>query len=775
MVHGRIMIVEDEGLVADDLASCIESFGYEVVGIADTVDAATALAESTKPDLALLDIQLKGDNDGIHLAHELRRRHIGFVYLTAHSDAAILERAQVTEPLGYVLKPFGARDMLPVLQTAMYRHSAELRLRGMEHWLSTTLSSIGDGVLVTDLEGRVTYLNRVAERIAGLTRREAVGRDFMTVLPLVYGAGAPVQDNVATRAISQRATVSIEPGLDLMRPDGSRVGIDDCASPVCDEKGEVTGAVVVFRDVTERRRTEQRRREAELRMVEAEKMENLAVLANGLAHDLNNVLTTILGNVSLCRMSPGAGPMMDLLQAAENGTRAATEMCRRMLQGVGAQPIQPTAVEVAALVHECVRRERGAAGDLIEFHVRLERPEIHVLADQVQVGQVLANLLRNATEALTGRRGNIVVRSGSLRLPTEFLPARSPANDLAPGDYVWIEVSDDGPGIPEDVKARVFQPFFTTKADGTGLGLANVHSIVRRHRGAVTVESEGGLGTVFRVFLPAHAPGPATIPTPPRGARTAIRTVLVVDDDHAVRQITSRLLSARKWPCHEAQSGAAALEMLGNGLVVDAVVLDMLMPDASGIETLHAIRARYPELPVLLVSGLGATTAPDLAADPHTEFLTKPFMIEGLVAAIERWSPADHAPLRSLGGPPSTNAPDIPDAPPSPRRRVARRERGRAARPGLAGRRPAVRADREHRVPRREPARVPHAAAATEGPLIPCGARAGADVVDQRPRTGPPAPSRRRRRCSPRQRQTRTDPCVMPRRAAISGPDKPRK
>lgn len=632
MTNGRIMIVEDESLVADDLTACITGFGYEVVGVADTVASARELAEATKPDLALLDIQLKGDADGIHLAHDLRKQQIGFVYLTAHSDTRTLERAQVTEPLGYVLKPFGARDMLPVLQTALYRHASEKQLRTMERWLSTTLRSIGDGVLVTDLNGRVTFANRVAENILGMTRHEIVGREFVDVLHLLGPDGSVSDVDVATRAIRQAATVVIEPGTDLRRRDGTRIGIDDCAAPICGDDGAVTGAVVVFRDVTERRNVERERREADMRMLEAEKMESIAVLASGLAHDLGNVLMAILGNVALCRHAGTSGTEQPL-QEVETGARTAIEMCRRMLTGVGSAPLVAEPVEFGPVLEQCVGRERALTGDDIAFHLRLERPDLRVLGDELQLKQVVANLLRNAAEAVAGRRGHVVVRAGALRLPNRFLPEQGPAADLAPGDYVWVEVNDDGPGIPADVKARLFEPRFTTKAGGHGLGLANVHAIVRRHHGAITVESEPGLGSLFRTFLPA-APAerdPAAGPASPEGH---VGTLLVVDDDSAVRQVTARLLATRKWRCVEADSGAAALDLLASGVKVDGLVLDMQMPGRSGVETLREIRKTSPALPVVLVSGLG-TNLPN-GGDPHTTSLTKPFLVEELLAALRR-------------------------------------------------------------------------------------------------------------------------------------------
>ncbi|MBL8754010.1 MAG: response regulator, partial [Planctomycetes bacterium] len=247
MPNGRIMIVEDESLVAEDLEVCLSRSGYEIVGVADTFESARALAERTRPDLALLDIRLKGARDGIDLAAELRRRDIGFVYLTSHSDEGTLARAEVTEPLGYVLKPFGLREISPVLKTALYRHAAEVRQRNLEHWLATTLRSIGDGVIVTDLERRVTYMNPVAEALTRRSLRQASGVGLAEVLAVTTAATGKAVPCVAERALALRSVVTFDGEVVLRRADGTDVPVEDSAAPIVDADGKVSGVVIVFR------------------------------------------------------------------------------------------------------------------------------------------------------------------------------------------------------------------------------------------------------------------------------------------------------------------------------------------------------------------------------------------------------------------------------------------------------------------------------------------------------------------------------------------------
>lgn len=628
MKNGKIMIVEDEGIVAEDLRTILLGSGFQVVGIADSFDAAATLAQAARPDIALLDIRLKGKRDGIELAEELRRNDIGFVYLTSHADDRTLARAEVTEPLGYVLKPFGAREMQPILQMALYRHAAELRMRNLESWLRTTLASIGDGVIVTDRDARVTYLNPCAERLMGRSLREVSGALLHEVMPLLYVRSGVRVPCVAQRAIDCGEVVHLPPDVDLLRADATTVPVEDCGAPIRDDDGGISGAVVVIRDATNQRLDEQRRLDLDRRMRDTERLETVSAVASGLAHDLNNVLTSILGSVQLCREAGQNDGTM--LEEVESHVRMAAAMCHRMLPGSSASvAAQPVSVEAA--VHDCMRIERVLAHPDIDFTTDLERPDLHVLGDGLQIRQVLQNLLRNAVEAIGDGGGGITVRAGAIRLPTTLLGERSAARLLRPGKYVWIEVADDGPGIPEDVKAHLFAPFQSTKSTARGLGLASVSGIVRRHSASIEVESARGVGTVIRLFWPA----PDTEVTEPERSPLPGRTVLLVDDDDAVLHTTAKLLRTRGWACIEVADGDQALSELRAGTTIDAVVLDLHLGGEPIGELLQALRAERPAMPVLLVSGAGYAD-PALLLDDCVDFLGKPFLVDELSQRLVR-------------------------------------------------------------------------------------------------------------------------------------------
>jgi PAS domain S-box-containing protein len=626
----RVMIVEDESLVAEDLHLCLEKFGYEVVGIADSAESARRLARDQSPDLALLDIRLKGAVDGIELAHELRDQRIGFVYLTSHADAHTLSRARATEPLGYVLKPFDAREIHPVLEMAVYRHQNDRHLRTMERWLSTTLHSIGDGVLVTDAQLRVSFLNPAMERCCGYPLRDAVGLPVAEVLRLVAGGSQQPLPCIAARALQQQAIVHLEPDAELVRRDGLRLPIDDCAAPIRDGE-RVTGVVVVCRDATARRELERRHREADQRVEAAQRMQSLAVLAGGVAHDVNNALTAILGGVVVCREGTDAERAV-ALDRIEARVGAVAGLCRQLLAGAGAAPLAAEVLAVAPALATAVAAERELAGGSVSITVEVEPTQLAVLADPVQFDQVAANLLRNAAEAMVPGGGSIAVRAGQVRLPGPHLADPHLGAGLAAGDYAWFEFADDGPGMAPDVRARVFEPFFTTKLHGRGLGLASVHGIVRRHGGAIQVVSEVGVGTLFRVLWPM--PPEAVVGAAP--AAVAARSIAVVDDDQGVREVTANLLRLRGLRSAEFAVGEALLAACAAGAQFDAVVLDASMPGLGGVGSLEALRRTHPELPVLMVSGSADFADLERRRDPWLGWLAKPFDGHGLHTALLR-------------------------------------------------------------------------------------------------------------------------------------------
>lgn len=262
MPKARIMVVEDEVIIAQDIQRTLKKLGYEVLVFLISAESALANIDVIRPDLVLMDIHLSGTMDGIAAAEEIRRRQrLPVVFLTAHSDEATLSRARITEPYGYVLKPFEERELQIVIDIALYRHRSEMQLKKMERWLSTTLKSIGDGVMATDIDGTITFMNRMAEALTGWTQAEAHGRPLAEVLQLVHASTRTAVESLTTRTLNGNLVIDLSPDTVLINRDGRDIPVDDSAAPIRDDDDGVTGVVVIFRDVTVRKCMENKLRQ----------------------------------------------------------------------------------------------------------------------------------------------------------------------------------------------------------------------------------------------------------------------------------------------------------------------------------------------------------------------------------------------------------------------------------------------------------------------------------------------------------------------------------
>jgi PAS domain S-box-containing protein len=263
MTPASILVVEDDRIVARDIQQCLTKFGYSVAGVTAQGAEAVRLALDLRPDLVLMDIRLEGPLDGVEAAEQIRSRcHIPVVYLTAYADEETLRRARVTEPFGYLLKPFEDRELRTVIEMALYKHAAERKLRESERRYAITLSSIGDGVIATDGGGRVTFVNPVAEALTGWPQAQAAGLPLPEVFPILQEASREPVEGPVAKVLRQGTVVGLGNHTILVGRDGREVPIDDCGAPIRDDNGAIVGVVLVFHDVTESRRAEAALRES---------------------------------------------------------------------------------------------------------------------------------------------------------------------------------------------------------------------------------------------------------------------------------------------------------------------------------------------------------------------------------------------------------------------------------------------------------------------------------------------------------------------------------
>ncbi|MCK4459377.1 MAG: PAS domain S-box protein, partial [Methanosarcinales archaeon] len=264
MEHANILIVEDEAIVAEDLRMTVTDLGYTVVGRGSSADEAVAKAFKLKPDLILMDIVLKGDKTGIDASCEIKERmDIPIIFLTAYSDVELIDKALTAKPHAYIVKPFQAKQLLASIEMAMYKSRMERRLRETKEWIATTLDSIGDAVIATDTKGVIKFMNPVAEALTGWNERDAVGKHFEDVFKAVHEeTGRPIESPVA-KVLKEGSVVKLADSTILIARDGLELPIDDSSAPIRDHKGNITGVVLVFHDIAERRQAESALRASE--------------------------------------------------------------------------------------------------------------------------------------------------------------------------------------------------------------------------------------------------------------------------------------------------------------------------------------------------------------------------------------------------------------------------------------------------------------------------------------------------------------------------------
>ena len=391
--------------------------------------------------------------------------------------------------------------------------------------------------------------------------------------------------------------------------------------------------------VTTARRAAEEQRAMYARLVQSEKMESLGVLAGGIAHDFNNLLAAIRARAELIGEVPHLPE--DVTEDSTGIIRTADEaaaLCRQMLTYAGRSAMAPSTIDLSSSAREMQELLKATTQRRVSVLLDLANEPLWINADASQVRQVVLNLVVNAAEAVDAsrRQGRVFIRTRGVQLDAAWL-ARTRTGWIAPpGEYAVLEVVDDGVGMDAAALQQVFDPFYSSKGTGRGLGLSTVVGVTRSHRGALVVESFPGRGTTFTVAFPlVGSPVPADATKPGESGTLVGRTVLVVDDDEAVRTLVGRMLRKRDVKVLQAVDGDAALAMVDGGVAdgIDLILLDMTMPGRSGAETARALRARGVTTPIVLTSGYSAEAVPPDVATQG--FLQKPFQAVDLLRAIQ--------------------------------------------------------------------------------------------------------------------------------------------
>ena len=517
---------------------------------------------------------------------------------------------------------------LRLLPLRMLRR-AEEELRGANRALSALIDASPVAIVAVDPELKVLTWNPAAEQVFGYTAAEMVGRPYALLVP---EAERESYDQLCGRLLDGEVVRGAR--MRRRRKDGVLRDVTASGAALFGPDGAPRGIVVALEDVTERQAVEEQLRQSQ-------KMEAVGQLTGGLAHDFNNLLGVIVGNLDLLRerLSATDPEAAEILGEALGAALRGAELNRRLLAFSRRQPLRPRQLDVNALVRDAAGLLARALGEAVEVRLSLAPDLAPVVADPAQLEASLTNLAVNARDAMP-RGGQLTIATRNAALDAGCAAAQA---EMPPGDYVLLEVTDTGAGMPAEVLARAFEPFFTTKeaGKGTGLGLSMVYGFAKQSGGHVRIYSEVGHGTTVRLYLPRAVAkaseaetAAAEAPPPPRGRER----VLVVEDQEALRRVLLRQLAELGYEALEAEDARAALALLDRGAPVDLLLTDVVMPGGmNGRELACEAQRRRPGLKTLFTSGfpdVGCGRSGDIPLPEGALLLGKPYRKEELARTL---------------------------------------------------------------------------------------------------------------------------------------------
>ena len=605
-------------------------------------------SEQDRPLTALMPFVCEDDTQRVHDAFSAARTQ-------GHSEATevvfmIGEAARITGDLHIACIEMSQEGGAPVLQflcavidqgpLLAERQTLQQRneqLHASEKRLEAIINSALDAIVCVDQHQRITVFNPTAAALFQCSASDALGSPLERFLP----------DAAQALAFAQLTTQALLGEMTALTASGKELAVEVSVSFERHAEGETT--TVFARDLTGRKKAEAHRNELEAQLRESQKMQAVGTMAGGIAHDFNNILGAILGNVELAKADCGPdSPVLESLLEIDKAGRRARDLVRQILTFSRNEPPQRTPVDLAEVVHDTERLLRVTLPPAIELHMHLSTGLPALLADATQVEQALLNLCTNAVHAIGTERGTIHVEAAQVQ-PDHRLCERL---GLAPTTYVALSVRDNGPGMDAALLGRIFEPFFTTKpvGQGTGLGLAVVHGVMRTHEGAVDVHSAPGHGSRFTLYFPVatdHDTAAAALPLPTAPAAPApveqagaqrSHHVMYVDDDEALVFLVQRLLRRRGYQVsgftdpHEATAALRA-----DPTRYDLLVTDYNMPGFCGVDLVREARHIRPDLPVALASGYVTAEIEQAAmAEGARALIHKPNDVEELCATVDR-------------------------------------------------------------------------------------------------------------------------------------------
>lgn len=623
MATSRLLVVEDEGIVALDIQARLIHLGYQVTGIADSGEDAIEMAEEARPDLVLMDIRLRGAMDGIETAQQIRSRFgIPVVYLTAYADELTLQRAKHSEPLGYLIKPFEERELRSTLEMALHKIETDKRARIQAERLQRIVSTLPEGVALLEGDWRVVLVNSKAQEYLYELGGVSAG-------DILHHLGGCSVEQLSAEASDQDWCEIATEGL---TPRIFEVRLSPVSSGLASLAEDLSEWVLVIREVTEERQVQER----------IQLQDRLAVIgqfAAGIAHDFNNVLASIILEPYLIRkLEPNLSHKgYERLDGIAQQAKRASGLIRQILDFSRTSNADTHRFDMIPLLKEITKMLERILPSNIHLKLSYTPNDYSLQGDPNRIIQMLMNLILNARDAMP--------KGGTLYVELARVSGDELLSQRDKDDRQWLRfrVRDDGIGIHPEILPHIFEPFFTTKpaGQGTGLGLAQVYGIVQQHEGHIHVDSRVECGTTFSVYLPA-LPTTPVINTPSGKSKSAPatgnqQTILVVEDNLIARQSICEILEFTNYHVLTAGNGREALSLIGRSdSGIDLILSDLDMPEMDGLQLCREVRARDIDVPIIIVSGyISEDTLTELQSLSVAECLSKPIDVDQLLELVE--------------------------------------------------------------------------------------------------------------------------------------------
>ncbi len=633
----RILLVDDDDI---DCRAVIRHVDKErlpyLLRVAESETQALAALEEADFDVILLDYNL-GAATGLDVLPYTR--DIPVIFVTGGGNEKIAVEAMRQGASDYIIKD-SDRNYLAVLpvtiRNVMERKLAERVLREREERFRALTEKVSDIVIIVDKHNILTYVSP-SVRLFGYRPEEMVGKP---PLDFIHPEdAAPLKDSLA-ESIRRPGKTVVTPDIRVLEKDGPYHFIEGVMTCLYDQPG-VRGVVFNGRDITERKRAEEERLRLEAHVQQAQKFDSLYLMAGSIAHTFNNYLMGVLGNLELALSNlPAQSPVKPYIEKSDRAAKRVAQLSRLMLTYVGQAKGETRTIGLQELLEDMSRMLEASISKKMKLVFKLPQSPHFFKGDPSQMRQVVMSLISNATEAIGATEGTITISTGVVYCDSDQFQQPFLQEDLPAGDYVYLDVADTGCGMEAHIQVKAFDPFFSTRSKGRGMGLAAVLGIVRAHHGTVTLDSRPGEGTTVRILVPtAEGPSESLVVKPEvSGEWHGSGTVLLVDDEEMVQEVGRDMLEELGFRVLTADDGIEAVSRFREHREeIVCIILDMNMPRMGGDEAFHELRQIDSTIPVILCSGFTEEqVAKRFLDDLPAPFMGKPFQLSVLAGKLRQ-------------------------------------------------------------------------------------------------------------------------------------------